>query len=269
MSALTIATAGLNIVLGLVYLSYGLMTIADLRAYRETRGGSHFGYAWIAMAFTCGPHHFDHGLHLATGGSPAGALDLAVVVFGFPAGVTWFLLRREAMRGGRGDRTLHSDVAVDVIRTMMAVAVVLLIAALVSLDVPPPGWSAQALSWRLTPNILLVGLYTALGVVLLRTQVRRHRVTGNWSLSGLALTAVFPTCAAMHAVWVGYVASGLYDPDVHLLAIDIVAVPAAIYFLGVTWLIAEGWLPDWAEAAGDVRRPAGSEDAEIEELLTT
>lgn len=267
MSTLTIATAAINIVLGLVYISYGLITIADLRAYRATRGSSHFGFAWIAMAFTCGPHHFEHGLHLATGGSPAGALDLAVVAFGFPAGVTWFLLRVEALRGGRGDRTLDSDLLVDVIRTIMAVAVVLLVAALASLQVPPPGWSSQALSWRLTPNILLVALYTALGLVLLRTQVRRHRVTDTWSLSGLALTAVFPTCAAMHAVWVGYVASGLYEPDLHLLVTDVLAVPAAVYFLGVTWMIAEGWLPDWAEAAGDVKRPPSSEDAELEALL--
>lgn len=63
--------------------------------------------------------------------------------------------------------------------------------------------------------------------------------------------------------------AGLYEPEAHVLAIDIVAVPAAVYFLGVTWMIAEGWLPDWAEAAGDVRRPAGSEDAELEDLLTT
>ena len=109
---------------------------------------------------------------------------------------------------------------------------------------------------------------TALGVVLLRTQVRRHRVTGTWSLSGLALTAVFPTCAAMHAVWAGYVATGRYEPDLHLLVTDLVGVPASIYFLAVTWLIAEGRLTDWAEAAGDVHKPDGTEEAEAEAILS-
>ena len=87
------AVAGVNLLLGMVYLSYGVMTIIDLRRGWEKRGFSHFGLAWIAMAFTCGPHHFEHGLHIAVAGRDGGALDLIAVVVGLPAGVTWFLLR--------------------------------------------------------------------------------------------------------------------------------------------------------------------------------
>src|SRR4029079_8529939 len=117
-----------------------VMTIVDLKRGWKHFGFSHFGMAWIAMAFTCGPHHLEHAFHIAAsskGGlfrvvstvgmichplsaaSPArfalnfgggngrgsgGALDLVVVLVGVPAGVIWFLLRVEALRGGRGDR---------------------------------------------------------------------------------------------------------------------------------------------------------------------
>src|SRR5437764_13205835 len=102
-----VTVALLNLILGFVYIQYGTLTVIDMRRNWRTMGFSHFGAAWIAMAFTCGPHHFVHGLHmlLAKGaGGQAGGLDLIAVAVGFPAGVTWFLLRIEAFTGGRGDR---------------------------------------------------------------------------------------------------------------------------------------------------------------------
>jgi hypothetical protein len=94
----------LNVILGLVYCQYGTMTLYEMVRGRRTMGFSHFGAAWIAMAFTCGPHHVHHGVHLVLGGMPAGSLDLVAVAVGYPAGVGWFLLRVEAFTGGRGDR---------------------------------------------------------------------------------------------------------------------------------------------------------------------
>ena len=95
---MTFLVATVNVVLGLVYTSYGVMTIIDLKRGWKTSGFSHFGLAWIAMAFTCGPHHLDHGIHVFAEGY-GGPLDLFVVLVGFPAGVTWFLLRVEAILG--------------------------------------------------------------------------------------------------------------------------------------------------------------------------
>src|SRR3954468_8968210 len=106
---MTTLVATLNIVLGLVYIQYGTMTVLEMRRSWGTLGFSHFGAAWIAMAFTCGPHHLPHGLHVAAAGGAAGALDFLAVVIGFPAGLTWFLLRVEAYRGGRGDRFIPGD----------------------------------------------------------------------------------------------------------------------------------------------------------------
>ena len=124
------AVAGLNLLLGVVYLSYGAMTIIDLRRGWDERGFSHFGLAWIAMAFTCGPHHFEHGLHIALAGRNGGALDLIAVVVGLPAGVTWFLLRVEALAGGRGDRFISGTPRwVAALPALSVVYLVVLVAA--------------------------------------------------------------------------------------------------------------------------------------------
>ena len=101
-----ISVAALNVLLGTVYTGYGVLTIVDLKREWSRRGFSHFGVAWIFMAFTCGPHHLDHGLHMAFADRAGGPLDLLAVLVGLPAGVVWFLLRVEALSGGRGDRFL-------------------------------------------------------------------------------------------------------------------------------------------------------------------
>ena len=35
---------------------------------------------------------------------------------------------------------------------------------------------------------------------------------GGWSVSGLCLSAIFPTCALMHGVWAAYAVAGRYAP---------------------------------------------------------
>ena len=106
MTLTSFAVAVLNTALGTVYTCYGLMTIVDMKRGWRMNGFSHFGAAWIAMAFTCGPHHLDHGLHGFISGRNGGWLDLVTILVGFTPGVVWFLLRVEAMFGGRGDRFL-------------------------------------------------------------------------------------------------------------------------------------------------------------------
>jgi hypothetical protein len=108
---MTLALAAVSLLLGSVYTGYGVMTIIDMNRGWRTFGFSHFGAAWIAMAFTCGPHHFEHGIHLAFAGRSAGWVELATVVVGIPAGATWFLLRVEALTGGRGDRFISGTPA--------------------------------------------------------------------------------------------------------------------------------------------------------------
>ena len=238
------ALAVLSIVLGTVYTSYGVLTVIDLAGGWRRFGFSHFGLAWIAMAFTCGPHHLEHGLHLLGGGRQPGLLELVAVVIGFPAGVVWFLLRVEAMLGGRGDRALSgvNRFVLGLPRLAAAYAVVFVISAtLVSRDLVqfPPLVAA---------NLMLVVLYMMIGWYLFRTQLATHAASGRWSLSGVSLTIVFPTCALMHGAWAAYQVAGRYEADVHTVFIDWLAVPAAAYFLWVVRGLHAGNVHDWNEA---------------------
>ena len=76
-----------NIVLGIAYCGYGVMTAVEMRRDWRTLGFTHFGMAWLLMAFTCGPHHLVHGVHVLFEGRQGGVLDLYSVVVGLPAGV--------------------------------------------------------------------------------------------------------------------------------------------------------------------------------------
>jgi hypothetical protein len=241
---MTTALAILSIILGTVYTSYGLMTILDLAGGWRRYGFSHFGLAWIAMAFTCGPHHLEHGLHILSGDRGAGPLELFAVVVGFPAGVIWFLLRVEATLGGRGDRIARGDAPlVRALPSLSAVYVLafggLATAALLSPEQFPP---------MVASNVLLIVLYSMIGWYLLRTQLATNDATGHWSVSGVALTIVFPTCALMHAAWAVYQVTGRYEADIHTIVIDWLAVPAAAYFLWVVRGLYAGTVRDWNEA---------------------
>jgi hypothetical protein len=249
MDTLTVACAVLNIILGLVYTSYGTMTAVEMWRNRRTMGFSHFGMAWIAMAFTCGPHHFVHGVHMAFEGRQAGFLDVLVVAIGFPAGLIWFTLRVEAFMGGRGDRHISgTPLWVAALPTLAGVYLTALVAALLDL-----GGQNLTLNAEVWANVALVVLYVGVGYYCARTQIANHRAMGGWSLSGLALTVVFPTCAMMHGVYAYYSATGFYDPNVGNHWVDLFAVPAAIYFLWVVRALSRGAFHDWNGAPGRAR----------------
>ena len=247
------AVASLNLLLGVVYISYGIMTIIDLRRGWSTLGFSHFGLAWIAMAFTCGPHHFEHGLHILLAGRNGSALDLIAVVVGLPAGVTWFLLRVEALMGGRGDRFISGTPRWVALLPAASVTylVVLFLAGVLVLT------GGADFGPKMTPNVLLLGVYFLIGYYLMRTQLRNRDVIGGWSVSGLSLTLVFPTCGLMHIAFVLYAAAGTYTVDTHGLIIDWLAVPAALYFV---WVVRSTiylqTFDDWNNStAGGIHQP--------------
>jgi hypothetical protein len=240
---MTVTLGVLNVILGLVYCGYGVMTAIEMIRNRDTMGFSHFGMAWIAMAFTCGPHHWVHGVHLVAEGRNGGPLDLFAVLVGFPAGVTWFLLRVEAFNGGRGDRLVAGNpIWVLALPTLGGIYLTALIAA--SLGVG--GLQLDGDNFPIVAaNVMLVGLYAAIAFFLSRTQIANRRPLAGWSLSGLALSVVFWTCAAMHGVYALYGMAGTYDVDYHGIAIDVLAVPAAVYFLWVVQALYRGTYRDW------------------------
>jgi hypothetical protein len=242
---MTVLVGTLNIILGLVYCQYGTMTLLEMRRHWNTMGFSHFGLAWIAMAFTCGPHHFVHGIHLLTAGGTAGPLDLAAVAIGFPAGVIWFALRAEAFLGGAGDRFIRGNPIWVLALPTVAAAY---LTALVTIVIATDNFGAQHFAAAL-PNLMLIAIYSTIGYYLVRTQISNQRPLGGWSVSGLALAVIFPTCAMMHAVYAYYATTGRYGPAVHTTVIDWLAVPAGIYFLWVVQALFHGSFRDWNRGA--------------------
>jgi predicted membrane-bound dolichyl-phosphate-mannose-protein mannosyltransferase len=154
----------------------------------------------------------------------------------------------EAFRGGRGDRFVAgSPFWILALPTLAGIYLTAVVAGALASGAP------QADNLLLAaPNILLVGIYTAIGYFLVRTQIRNHRPLGGWSISGLALGVIFPTCAVMHGVFAFYTLNGRYGYDVHGFGIDWLAVPAGIYFLWVVRRLYEDTLEDWNRAAPDV-----------------
>jgi len=247
---MTAAVALVNLVLGMAYCGYGVMTAIEMKRDWRSFGFTHFGTAWLFMAFTCGPHHLVHGIHVALEGREGGLLDLFSVVVGLPVGVTWLMLRVEAFAGGRGDRFIPGTPAwlrVAPPFALLYFAVLIAGALLVS--------GGSMMSTLVVANTLLVFIYMAIGWFLLRTQLRNRQPMGGWSLSGLSLSAVFPTCALMHAVWAVYSLRGSYEFDIHGLLIDLLSIPAGLYFLWVVRGLYRESLQDWNRIAEDVEVP--------------
>jgi len=107
-----------------------------------------------------------------------------------------------------------------------------------------------ALSALAVFNLGLVAVYMAIGWFLLRTQLRNRDPMGGWSLSGLCLSAVFPTCALMHGIYALYSIRGVYAYDVHGMIVDALSIPAGLYFLWVVRGLYRESIMDWNRSAG-------------------
>jgi hypothetical protein len=236
-----------NIVLGMAYCGYGVMTAVEMRRDWRTLGFTHFGMAWLLMAFTCGPHHLVHGVHVLFEGRQGGVLDLYSVVVGLPAGVAWLALRVEAFAGGRGDRFIGGDPlwvrALPAAASLYAATLVVGVVATVAGSLHPTP--------LVVPNLFLVVIYLAISWFVLRTQLRNHPQLGGWSLSGLSLAVIFATCALMHGVMAAYTATGAYAFDIHGLVIDWLSLPASLYFLSVVRGLYRNAIHDWNAAVVD------------------
>lgn len=243
---MTAALALLNLVLGTAYVGYGVLTLMDMKQGWRERGFSHFGAAWVFMAFTCGPHHLAHGIHLGFEGRGAGALDLLTVGVGLPVGIIWLWLRIEAFQGGRGDRFISGTPVW--FRALPVAAAIYLTVLIVGGTAVVRGSDNVSFTAMIVPNLMLLWIYGAIGYLMWRTQLRNRGALGGWSVSGASLATVFPTCALMHSAWAIYAVAGTYHPDVHGFTIDWLAVPGALYFLWVVSSLYRGTLADWNQS---------------------
>jgi hypothetical protein len=250
---MTTAVALVNLILGTAYCGYGVMTAVEMKRDWRSFGFSHFGMAWILMAFTCGPHHLFHGVHLALEGRAGGAADLVAVLVGLPVGVTWLALRVEAFFAGRGDRFVVGTPGWLRLVPLAAAAYTAWLVWTIAGIGRGHGFSFAGSF----PNLVLVPIYVAIGWFIVRTQFANRPAMGGWSVSGLCLSVIFPTCAAMHAVFAAYATSGLYHHDVHGGTIDWLSIPAGLYFLAVVRGLYRDSLRDWNRGPAEVvARPA-------------
>ena len=249
---MTTAVALLNLVLGIAYCGYGVMTALEMRRDWGSFGYSLFGTAWICMAFTCGPHHLFHAIHLLAEGRRGGPLDLLAVLAGLPVAVIWLSLRVEAFRGGRGDRFIPGTPRWLLLAPRAALAYLAVLAiAVASVVVHRPRVPVHP-GTAVIANLLLVGIYMAIGWFVLRTQLANRPSMGGWSVSGLCLAVIFPTCALMHGVWGVYAMTGLYHHDLHGTIIDWLSVPAGMFFLWVIHGLYRDALSDWNDGPDEV-----------------
>lgn len=252
-AALTIGIG--NLLIGSAYSGLGLLSLWEALSQYRLRGLSRFGLGFTLMAASCGPHHLVHGWCVLQGGVVTTPM-LVITLLGLPAGVIFSLLRLEAMLGGRGDRTLlaapHALVALAT--ACIATVGVLATQALATRPLPDAAMctvlglqvatsvraGAEFSSPLFMTNLCAATAYLLVGWYLAVTQVRRYVAQQQWSLSGLALTFVFPTCAFMHIIHA--LSLGAHSAT---LPFDLLGVPASMYFLWVVKRVHRDSVVDW------------------------
>jgi len=237
--------AGANLALGAAYLALGVIVLIELRAQWGDPGAWRFGAALAAMAFTCGPHHVTHGMHVGFEHHGAGRLDLVTVLVGLPPAAIFLWLRVEALTHRRGDRWIEGSPGwIQALPVATGAYVATVVTAGLAMMASAPTISGE--------GVLGVATATLFGVVawlLLRTQLRNRPDTGGGSLSGLALAGLFASCAVMHLAVAMEMAAGVQRLDAHLLIVDGLAVVASGWFLSVVRALVRQTRTDW-EAAG-------------------
>lgn len=249
---MTTAVALGNLVLGLAYLGLGVMTLTEMRRDWSAFGFSRFGVAFIAIAFTCGPHHLFHGIHLAFEGRTAGPMDLISVFIGVPVAAIWLFLRVETFVGGRGDRYIVGTPRWLQSIIPLAGAYLALVVAATLRD----GGGPLSINSTSGASAVLVVIYLAIGWSVLRTQLAKRSFLGGWSVSGLCLAGIFLTCAVMHVVYAAASVTGRYRDDAHGPLIIWLSIPAGLSFLWVVRQLYRDSLRDWNSGPGAV--PVGN-----------
>jgi hypothetical protein len=243
-----------NLAIGLAYAGLGALSAWETVTLHRYRGWSRFGIGFSLMAASCGPHHLVHGWHVLQGESVSWPMFAATLI-GLPAGLVFVLLRFETVWGGQGDRV----VAVSPHRTVLLVGTFTLVASWLAASAFAEPGSFQVVctsaglvaraaaagdgidfaSVTFLANVFVTVTYSMVGWYLADRQVRRYFSSGDWSLSGAALTGVFFTCALMHVV------DATTGGNALMLVFDLIGIPASVYFLWVVKQVHRDCVQDW------------------------
>ena len=246
-----------NLAIGLAYIGLGTLGAWETISLHRYRGWSRFGIGFSLMAASCGPHHLVHGWHVLQGETVSWPMFAATLI-GLPSGLIFVMLRLEAMWGGQGERTI---IASPDRVAMLAGAFTLVAGGLAAGAVAQPGaealWQVVCTSAGLATrapamasgidftsitfaaNLFVTVTYGMVGWYLADSQVRRYLANGAWSLSGIALTGVFFTCAQMHLI------DATTRGDNVMLIFDLIGIPVSVYFLWVVKLVYNDSVTDW------------------------
>jgi hypothetical protein len=160
---------------------------------------------------------------------------LAAMAIGAIPAVIFIALRLEAASGGRGDRLVRGGAlfaAVPWAMTAVAGATVWETtrhAAAIDVDLR-----------SLVPDAILFVNYVLVGFFTARAQLARRPLLNGWSLSGVAMSGVFMTCALSHLV-----AGLLTGSNPVGMLFDNVGVPASFYFMWAAYRLHRDSTRDW------------------------
>jgi len=245
-----------NILAGLAYAGLGTLSAWETISLHRYRGWSRFGIGFSLMAVSCGPHHLIHGWHVLQGASVSWPM-LTATLIGLPAGLTFVYLRLEAACGGQGDRSISISPQWVVLSVGILTLVAGWLAAWTIVQSPELGSALQFLcgpsgsvsggggpgidvaSVDFFANVFVTITYGMVGWYLADHQARRYLTDGAWSLSGIALSGVFFTCAQMHFV------NAFTPGDEVRLVIDLIGIPASVYFLWIVKQVHNDSVLDW------------------------
>ena len=191
-----------------------------------------FGLGLFLMAMSCGPHHCHVFYHyVIEGGSHATLSDLVAILYAFPFGALGLYFVSESVFGfGPGDRYIDG-------RAILLKIQLLLLGLLAFGVLVMPHW--QVNDWTppgavgIYAQFVLVVLYLIVGWFLWTGQWLRIRMSQPWSLSGIALALVFPTCALTHMLWGIENLASYTVADTHFSVIDTFGIAAALYFIWI------------------------------------
>ena len=216
---MTVAVGLVHAATAAAYLFLFVVAVGEVRSARRVTS---FGAALTLMFLGCGLHHAVHAEHALVFGRATSPLVFAGLLVAAVPSAIFLALRLEAMRGGRGDRFIAGTpvwlaLAPTALGTFGGVLVLAALADGPSVVTDLPG---------LVSNLVLLATYSAVGWWLVRTQVARRPLRGGWSLSGVSLAAIFPSCGLAHVI------NALTAPgDVHTLLVDGYQIPVSLFFL--------------------------------------
>lgn len=235
-----VPAVALHVITGAAYLAVTALCAIDVGRLGRYNGDRAaiipFSVVLGLVMFTTGIHHLDYAVHLNDSGRVSFG-DFATIVLAVPAAAVWVFLRLERLRDnapGRGDRIIHDH------RPWIGSTVTTFVMTAAFLAGFTTGRAREAAQyadtsmlslepwWHYFPLMVTAAAFAYVAVRLWGQARTDYAARGYWSLSGLALAAVFATCANVHLVQAFNIMRGFTPTYTHTHVIEWVTATTAI-----------------------------------------